>query len=47
MINALHLLWIVPLCLVMGYAVCAILSIGKEADERMEEIMRREREKYK
>ena len=44
MINALHLLWIVPLCLVMGYAVCAILRIGKEADERMDDIMRRERE---
>ena len=45
MINAAHLFWIIPLCLVMGYAVCAILRTGKDADERMDEIMRREREK--
>ena len=47
MINALHLLWIVPLCLAIGYSVCAILRTGKEADERMDDIMRREREKDK
>lgn len=43
MINAAHLLWIIPLCVVVGYAVCAILMMGKEADERMDDIMRREK----
>jgi hypothetical protein len=40
--NALHLLWIVPMCIFAGYAVCCILTIGRQADERMDEIMRRE-----
>ena len=45
MMNIAHLWWIVPLCLVMGYAVCAILRTGKEADERMDETMRKERDR--
>jgi hypothetical protein len=45
MINALHLIWIVPLCIAIGYSVCAILTIGKDADERMDEIMRKERDR--
>ena len=30
MINALHLLWIVPLSVMVGYAACALLTIGKQ-----------------
>lgn len=43
--NALHLLWIAPLCFTFGYMACAILVAGKLADKRMEEIMRKENEK--
>jgi len=45
MINALHLIWIVPLAVAIGYAVCCILTVGKEADERMDETMRKERDR--
>ena len=44
MMNIAHLWWIVPLAVAIGYSICCILTIGKEADERMDEIMRRERE---
>lgn len=30
MINALHLLWICPLCAAIGFAVCAVLSMAKD-----------------
>ena len=29
MINALHLLWIIPLSAWFGFAVCAVLAAGK------------------
>lgn len=32
MINALHLLWIVPVAAAIGYAACAILHMGKDGD---------------
>lgn len=28
--NALHLLWIVPLSAAFGFAACAVLTIAKE-----------------
>ena len=37
MINALHLLWIVPLSASFGFAVCAVLTVGSMADEEDEE----------
>lgn len=30
MINALHLLWIVPLAASFGFMLCAVLSVGKD-----------------
>lgn len=36
MMNALHLLWIIPLAVCFGFALCAVLTIGKRADEGME-----------
>lgn len=45
MINALHLFWILPLCFTLGYTACAIIVAGGLADERMDEIMRKENEK--
>ena len=30
MIRALHLLWIVPLAACFGFAVCAVLTVGRE-----------------
>ena len=30
MMNPLHLLWIVPLSVTFGFAVCAVLSMAKE-----------------
>lgn len=45
MMNIAHLWWIVPLAVAIGYAVCAILMTGKDADERMDEIMRKERDR--
>lgn len=30
--NALHLLWIVPLSAFIGFMVCAILTVAKQAD---------------
>lgn len=32
MINALHLLWIVPLAASFGFGVCAALTAAKEGD---------------
>lgn len=29
--NILHLLWIVPLSACFGFAVCAVLTAGKDA----------------
>lgn len=46
MINALHLLWIIPSSMVLGAAVLICVSmavISKEADEELE---RMERENY-
>lgn len=36
MIHALHLLWIIPLAGSFGFAICAILTVGKEADKNNE-----------
>ena len=38
MINALHLLWIIPLTASIGFITCAILTVGKrgENDNREE-----------
>lgn len=44
MINAAHLFWIIPLCFTLGYTACAVLVAGKLADNRMEKIMRKEKE---
>lgn len=33
MMNAIHLLWIVPLSATLGYAACAILSTAKEVGD--------------
>ena len=33
MINALHLLWIIPLTASIGFMICAILTIGKSDDD--------------
>lgn len=32
MMNILHLLWIVPLSACFGFAICAVLTVGKEGD---------------
>ena len=45
MISAWHLWWIVPLAVAIGYSICCILTVGKEADERMDETMRKERDR--
>ena len=34
--SAWHLLWIVPVVFYLGFATCAILVAGSEADRRME-----------
>lgn len=31
--NILHLLWIVPLAAIFGFALCAVLNAAKQADE--------------
>jgi hypothetical protein len=41
MINALHLLWIVPLCISIAVVIVALCVAGENADERMDEIMRK------
>ena len=41
MMNIAHLWWIVPLAILVGYWGCAIIRTGKDADERMDEIMRK------
>ena len=33
MINALHLLWIIPLTATFGFFTCAILTVGKSDDD--------------
>ena len=33
--NILHLLWIVPLSASFGFAVCAVLTVAKKADEEV------------
>lgn len=30
MISALHLIWIIPLSTMFGFAICAVLSQGKD-----------------
>lgn len=32
MINALHLLWIIPVASGFGFMVCAILAAGRDRD---------------
>lgn len=32
MINALHLLWIIPLTASIGFIACAILTVGKRGE---------------
>ena len=34
MINALHLIWIVPVVFYFGFFWAAVLSVGKKSDER-------------
>jgi hypothetical protein len=34
MISALHLIWIIPLSAYFGYAICAILTVGKWSDKK-------------
>lgn len=34
MINALHLLWIVPLSANFGFALCAVLTAASRADKK-------------
>ena len=36
-INALHLLWIVPLSAILGYFMCAMLIVGNNGDDEEEE----------
>lgn len=36
MLNALHLLWIFPLAVAVGFTLCACLTAGKRVDEDME-----------
>lgn len=31
--NPLHLLWIVPVSFIFGFAICAVLSIANLSDE--------------
>lgn len=33
MINALHLIWIIPLSAWFGFAICAILTASKRGDK--------------
>lgn len=33
MMNALHLLWIAPLCFGFGFTMAAVLAAGREADQ--------------
>ena len=47
MMNIAHLWWIVPLAILVGYWGCAIIRTGKDADERMDEIMREYTERKK
>lgn len=35
MINALHLLWIVPLAVSFGFSVCAVLTMAGQEDRQM------------
>ena len=32
MISALHLLWIIPLCAVLGFMLGAVMAVGKQGD---------------
>lgn len=32
MINALHLLWIIPLAVFLGYVLGAVMAVGKQSD---------------
>ena len=34
MIHWFHLLWIVPLATVVGFVLCAVLTVGAEADRK-------------
>lgn len=36
MISALHLLWIIPLSACFGFAVAALLAVGKMVDKSIE-----------
>lgn len=42
MINALHLLWVIPLSVCFGYFVAALMVIGRDAKENSEEVTQRE-----
>lgn len=33
MINALHLLWIIPLAAFLGYVLGAIMAVGKDGEK--------------
>ena len=36
MINALHLLWIIPLATTFGFFICALLTVSKHSDDSQE-----------
>lgn len=42
MINALHLLWIVPLCVSVGMFFASLARISADADRRTAELLRKE-----
>lgn len=37
MISALHLIWIIPLSTCFGFAICAILTVGKDSENNAAE----------
>ena len=38
MINALHLLWIIPLSAMLGYAVACLMILAKKYDEEIKQL---------
>ena len=40
MISAAHLWWIIPISVFIGYLLCSLCVMSKQADERMEQIMK-------
>lgn len=40
MMNIAHLWWIIPISVLIGYLLCSLCVIGRQADERMDQIMK-------